>query len=345
MQEESRTDGERIYRVKAGSLGRELAQDIIRDERISRLTMEGLGGLIYLMALNESGMRVPFDPVLGAKKMGVGVRKFTSILAQLTDSNTPLIQVDEDGFIQVQKFGLKVPRKLSNIRSDAAKQRWDKAKIKELQDAEQINFLSQQVKGLSDAVELKRAVRKKPKSDPIPTIEKQKQAFENAMTAQVDAEQLMTQVGIKQEVKTDDLFNPVPIQNPEKAPMETLGGLFIQICKSYSEPISHKKWSTKRRKLVESRWGENPNIDIWKKLFEKAEESDFLAGRTKNTWKASFDWLINADNFIKTLEGNYDNSKGYRGGPEFSTKGAVASDKSAYGSHELHADQASWMVD
>lgn len=41
-------------------------------------------------------------------------------------------------------------------------------------------------------------------------------------------------------------------------------------------------------------------------VFDKANESDFLSGR-KTDWKANFDWLINASNFVKVLEGNYDN--------------------------------------
>ena len=48
-----------------------------------------------------------------------------------------------------------------------------------------------------------------------------------------------------------------------------------------------------------------------KKVFEKAEASDFLKG-LKNTdgrnWKANFDFLMKEANFIKTLEGNYDNT-------------------------------------
>lgn len=48
---------------------------------------------------------------------------------------------------------------------------------------------------------------------------------------------------------------------------------------------------------------------------KKAEKSDFLNNRTQGqrNWKASFDWLINQNNFIKVLEGTYDNQ--YRNEP------------------------------
>ena len=43
-------------------------------------------------------------------------------------------------------------------------------------------------------------------------------------------------------------------------------------------------------------------------VFEKAGQSNFLRGETG--WVGcSFDWLINKSNFIKVLEGNYDNNR------------------------------------
>ena len=38
------------------------------------------------------------------------------------------------------------------------------------------------------------------------------------------------------------------------------------------------------------------------------EASDFLKGYNKYGWKATFDWVFkNSENWIKILEGNYDN--------------------------------------
>lgn len=42
-------------------------------------------------------------------------------------------------------------------------------------------------------------------------------------------------------------------------------------------------------------------------VFEKAEASDFLSGRSGKWNGCGFDWLIKPSNFIKVLEGNYDN--------------------------------------
>lgn len=41
-------------------------------------------------------------------------------------------------------------------------------------------------------------------------------------------------------------------------------------------------------------------------VFHKAEASDFLCGRVKE-WKAGFDWVMKPENFVKIMEGNYDN--------------------------------------
>mgnify|MGYP001057596022 CR=1 FL=1 len=44
-------------------------------------------------------------------------------------------------------------------------------------------------------------------------------------------------------------------------------------------------------------------------MFNKASRSAFLNGSNSRNWRANFDWLINEANFLKILEGNYDNAK------------------------------------
>lgn len=48
-------------------------------------------------------------------------------------------------------------------------------------------------------------------------------------------------------------------------------------------------------------------VDDFQTVFEKAEASDFLSGRTGKWNGCGFDWLIKPGNFLKVLEGNYDN--------------------------------------
>ena len=42
-------------------------------------------------------------------------------------------------------------------------------------------------------------------------------------------------------------------------------------------------------------------------VLRKAGESEFLNGTNTNVWKADFEWLMRPQNFLKVLEGKYDN--------------------------------------
>jgi hypothetical protein len=63
--------------------------------------------------------------------------------------------------------------------------------------------------------------------------------------------------------------------------------------------------TSKRKAAINARLKECSEDDI-KTVILKARDSDFLSGRD-GKWQASFDWLLNPNNFIKVLEGNYDN--------------------------------------
>lgn len=65
--------------------------------------------------------------------------------------------------------------------------------------------------------------------------------------------------------------------------------------------------SDARRKLMRTRFHEH-GLDEIKIVFDKAEASDFLTGRKEPYWNGcGFDWLLKPSNFLKVLEGNYDN--------------------------------------
>ena len=68
-----------------------------------------------------------------------------------------------------------------------------------------------------------------------------------------------------------------------------------------------KKITDKRKKLL-SNAKEALEEVTFEEFFEKIEKSDFLTGRQAK-WCSSFEWIMNTDNIIKILEGNYDNRK------------------------------------
>jgi hypothetical protein len=73
-----------------------------------------------------------------------------------------------------------------------------------------------------------------------------------------------------------------------------------------------KIWSEKRKKLLKARWREDPkrqNLDYWKRLFGYIRKSPFLMGENDRHWTADLEWIINASNFVKIIEGKYHKSE------------------------------------
>lgn len=87
---------------------------------------------------------------------------------------------------------------------------------------------------------------------------------------------------------------------------EAVRELYNTICKSFPKCT---KLSEARKKAIRGRFSAGYSMEDFKTLFEKAEKSDFLTGRS-GAWSACFDWLIKDANMAKVLDGNYDNHKG-----------------------------------
>ncbi len=73
---------------------------------------------------------------------------------------------------------------------------------------------------------------------------------------------------------------------------------------------------TARYRHVRARWKEHPDLETWRELFFRVARSSFLNGGNHRGWSASFDWIIKKDNFLKALEGNYDEKDGTNGKKE-----------------------------
>lgn len=87
-------------------------------------------------------------------------------------------------------------------------------------------------------------------------------------------------------------------------PYHTIQDNFNSVCRSYPRLV---KMSEKRKKAIRARMKTGYTLEDFKKLFEIAEESEFLKGKNSRNWSADFDWLICDSNMAKTLEGKYDN--------------------------------------
>ncbi len=72
------------------------------------------------------------------------------------------------------------------------------------------------------------------------------------------------------------------------------------------KPIKAITDGTKRSESLKARVREHGRDAIFQ-MIDKAAGSQFLNGYNKKGFTATFDWLILPNNFIKVLEGNYDN--------------------------------------
>lgn len=94
--------------------------------------------------------------------------------------------------------------------------------------------------------------------------------------------------------------------------------LYHKYCPSLPRVI---KLTSKRKKTTQARLKEYPMHKI-QQAFQKSQASDFLSGRNGKWSGCNFDWLMNENNLVKVLEGNYDNNGS---APSTSTPAPVAS--------------------
>jgi hypothetical protein len=102
-----------------------------------------------------------------------------------------------------------------------------------------------------------------------------------------------------EEIKNNNIYSAFT-----DCPCDQIKELFNSTCKSL--PTIQKIGKSRINKL-NARWKELPDIEKFKEIFNKVEQSDFLTGKD-GKWKCNFDWIIENDkNYCKVLEGNYDN--------------------------------------
>jgi len=68
------------------------------------------------------------------------------------------------------------------------------------------------------------------------------------------------------------------------------------------------KLSEQRKKHISARY-KDFDYDTIIEVIKKAGKSDFLCGKNDKAWKADFDWIFNPTNFLKIMEGKYDNKQ------------------------------------
>ncbi len=113
-----------------------------------------------------------------------------------------------------------------------------------------------------------------------------------------------TQVRLGKDRLVKDRIEGDRVEVREKTNYQQIADMYNETCVSFPKLV---KLSDTRKKAIKARL-KNYTVDDFKRLFEMAEQSDFLKGKNKRNWSATFDWLINDANMTKVLEGNYANS-------------------------------------
>ena len=95
----------------------------------------------------------------------------------------------------------------------------------------------------------------------------------------------------------------------ERVPYDRIRDLWNETCKGFNNV--HTLSKSRKAKIgvrVTEMGGVEKAMQTIEKLFRKVSESKFLNGDNDRSWKASFDWLFENDkNWVKVMEGNYDN--------------------------------------
>jgi len=87
------------------------------------------------------------------------------------------------------------------------------------------------------------------------------------------------------------------------ADCEFVQNLFNNICVKYPPCRNLTKTRLDKVKILLSEF----SLDDIKEVFTKANGSDYLTGINDRGWRASFDWILEVDNFVKIQDGNFDN--------------------------------------
>lgn len=87
----------------------------------------------------------------------------------------------------------------------------------------------------------------------------------------------------------------------ENIDYQQIADMYNETCVSFPRLT---KLSDARKKAIKARLNKY-SLEDFQRLFEIAESSSFLKGQNSRNWSANFDWMMKDANFVKILDGNY----------------------------------------
>ena len=81
-----------------------------------------------------------------------------------------------------------------------------------------------------------------------------------------------------------------------------------------------ERLTEKRKGFLDILFDKGYDLEDFEKLFKKTVESEYFSKLSDDSWKPSFDWLIQEENMTAVLEGKYDKVFSFQGKQEKKNK-------------------------
>lgn len=117
-----------------------------------------------------------------------------------------------------------------------------------------------------------------------------------------DAEGVRQELPINQELEPGS--KPSGRGKPPPCPHQEIVDLYHEHCPTLPRV---KVWTDARRKSLQARWREDKkrqDLTYWAEFFQYVDSVPFLRG--DKTFQADLEWLVTARNFVKVIEGKYE---------------------------------------
>ena len=142
--------------------------------------------------------------------------------------------------------------------------------------------------------------KQKVENQGVENLPLESQAVENQ--GQLSTKELNTNKLNTKEVSTKEYIH---VKNEFSRSYEDIKNKWIKIAHEYKLSGTQLKITEKRKRVINNLLKEYSAEEVLQSM-KKVHTSSFLQGNNKTGWQISFDWFINKSNFLKVLEGNYD---------------------------------------
>lgn len=144
-----------------------------------------------------------------------------------------------------------------------------------------------------------------PTNTPAETVTEHKQEYKNDKNVKKEEEREEQEEG-KNGRREEDVIFTDSNESVCRTDVQRVADAWNELQNYGIAPVSRIASKSKRYQSLVARirqYGEDDVLDA----IDKIKMSDFLQGRNNKGWVITFDWFVLPNNFLKVLEGNYDN--------------------------------------